>query len=113
MVVTNNYDAINRLGQALGFTGRTGREDKLAVGQRVADDDAASLSISAKARQAQEKDILAVAEENILASESSFMDIARADEMIRQANSNILYQADDAVKAQSAQDAGTVMGLLQ
>lgn len=66
---------------------------------------AAELKLSNQVKQ--------IAEENILASESDVMDVARADDMIREANKNILNQAQDAVKVQSGQSVATVMELLK
>lgn len=66
---------------------------------------AAELTLTNRIRQ--------IAEENVLASESDVMDVARADDMIREANKNILNQAQDAVKVQSGQSVATVMELLK
>lgn len=116
MVVANNLDAINKLGQLMTSGNTSKKENKLAVGQKkVASDDAASLTLTENLRQkmkvAQGADDIVT--ENILASESNYMDITKADEMIRQANSKILDQADDAMKVQADQSTISVMELLR
>jgi len=113
MVVTSNLDTISKLGQMMAATdSKTAKENKLATGQKVVNDAAASLSISDHLKQKLKAEA-DVAAENLLSSESDVMDIARADEMIRQANSNILNQADDAVKVQSGQNAAATIELLR
>lgn len=66
---------------------------------------AAELTLSNRIKQ--------IAEENIQSSESGIMDVFKAEEMIRQANQNILNQADDAVKVQSRQTAAVAIELLK
>lgn len=114
MVVTNSLDTMNKLSQMMTVTdSKAMKENKLATGRKVVNDDAASLSISSQLRQKMKAEAEAdVAAENLLSSESSVMDIAKADEMIRQANTNILNQADDAVKVQSGQNAAVAIELL-
>lgn len=68
-------------------------------------DKAAELTLSGKLRQA--------AEENILSSQSNIFDVSKAEEMIRQANQNILTQADDALKVQSHQNVAVAIELLK
>lgn len=68
-------------------------------------DKAAELTLSGKLRQA--------AEENILSAQSDVLDVSKADEMIRQANRNILTQADDALKVQSHQSVAVAIELLK
>lgn len=114
MVVTNNYDAISKLGLMMTGGNKVGKENKLATGQKVLSDDAASLTISdrIKNKMKTEQEAEDIAAENMRASESNVIDIAKADEMIRQANKNILDQADDAVKVQSGQSTDAVKALL-
>lgn len=66
---------------------------------------AAELTLSGYTKQA--------ALENEMSAESNVFDVSKADEMIRQANRNILNQADDALKVQSGQTIATVVELLK
>lgn len=66
---------------------------------------AAELTLSARTKQ--------IAEENALSAESAMFDVSKAEEMIRQANQNILNQADDAVKVQSGQSVAVAIELLK
>lgn len=83
------------------------KENRLATGQKVSDpssDTAASLQIKSRASEA--------ALENINAASSAAGDVARAEEMIREANRRILEQSDDSVLAQANQSTDAVTKLL-
>lgn len=83
------------------------KENKLATGQKVsgsASDAAASLQIKSRANEA--------ALENINAASSAVEDVARAEEMIREANRRILEQSGDSVLAQANQSTDAVTKLL-
>lgn len=82
------------------------KENKLATGQKVAESssDAASLQIKSKASES--------ALENVNAASSTVSDVAKAEEMIREANRRILAKSDDSVLAQSNQSTETVTKLL-
>ncbi len=83
------------------------KENKLATGQKVSDsssDAAASLQIKSRMNEA--------ALENINAAASAVGDVARAEEMISEANRRILEQSDDSVLAQANQSTDAVTKLL-
>lgn len=86
-----------------------GREKKLATGKKVAEQpsDAATLQINSKTSEVTESAL-----ENINAASSLAADVARADEMIREANRRILESADDSVLAQANQTTAVVTNLL-
>lgn len=87
----------------------TERENKLATGQKVSElsSDAASLQIKSKAGESAE-----AALENIRAAASAVADVAKAEEMIREANRRILEQSGDSVLAQANQSTDAVTKLL-
>lgn len=60
-----------------------------------------------------DKEIEDIINENILSASSSFMDISKAEDMIRKANMNILNNSGDAVMSQSKQSASMAMELLK
>lgn len=83
------------------------KENRLATGQKVSGsvtDAAASLQIKSRTNEA--------ALENINAASSAVEDVARAEEMIREANRRILEQSDDSVLAQANQSTDAVTKLL-
>lgn len=83
------------------------KENKLATGQKVSDsssDAAVSLQIKSRVNEA--------ALENINAASSAVEDVARAEEMISEANRRILEQSDDSVLAQANQSTDAVSKLL-
>ena len=85
------------------------KENKLATGKKLSglSSDAASLQINAKAG-----DVADSALENINAASSAVGDVAKAEEMIREANRRILEQSDDSVLAQANQSTDAVSMLL-
>lgn len=85
------------------------KENKLATGQKVSEpsSDAASLQIKSKASETVE-----AALENVNAASSAVEDVAKAEEMIREANRRILEQSDDSVLAQANQSTDAVSKLL-
>ena len=82
------------------------KENRLATGQKVSEpsSDAASLQIKSRMNEA--------ALENINAAASAVGDVARAEEMISEANRRILEQSDDSVLAQANQSTDAVSKLL-
>lgn len=81
--------------------------DKLSSGYKVnRNDDAVSLKITSKFASEN-------VSENSEASMSSIHDIDKVDEMIANAQKNILANADDAVAAQANQGAAGVISLVQ
>lgn len=87
------------------------KEEKLAVGRKLsgqANDDAVALSITAKPA-----DVSEAALENANSAASAITDIAKAEEMIREANRRILDQAGDAVLAQANQTVPATSELLK
>lgn len=70
-----------------------------------------TLTIGSKMRT--DKEIEDIINENILSASSSFMDIAKAEDMIKNANMNILNNSDDAVMSQSKQSVSMIMELLK
>lgn len=102
MLVKNNLDATNTA--YLKQTQTANEKKNISSGQQLQKEQtAAELKLSSKLKQkiGEDEKIRAVAEENILSAESDAWDVAKADEMIRQANKNILAHADDAIKVQS------------
>lgn len=85
------------------------KENKLATGQKVTEpsSDAASLQIKSKTSESAE-----AALENLNAVSSAVEDIAKAEEMIREANRRILEQSGDSVLAQANQSTAAVTKLL-
>lgn len=85
------------------------KESKLATGKKVAEpsSDAVSLQIKSKA-----SDTTEAAYENVNAVASAAGDIAKAEEMIREANRRILEQSNDSVLAQANQSTDAVTKLL-
>lgn len=104
MLVRNNLEAVNT---AYAKQSQPVNEKKeTSQGQKAQEPEkAAELTLSSRIKQ--------IAEENILSAESDVLDVSRAEEMIRQANRNILNQADDAVKVQSGQTVEKAMELLK
>ncbi|MDE7274834.1 MAG: hypothetical protein K2N95_17625 [Lachnospiraceae bacterium] len=84
------------------------KESRLASGKKLSAtaEDAASLQIKSKAGETES------AIENINAASSAVEDIAKAEEMIREANRRILAQSDDSVLAQANQTTDAVTKLL-
>lgn len=88
----------------------------ISSGQKLQEtESAAELTISKNMQQKayESGSTVDIVKENILSAQSSTFDVTKADEMIREANQNILKQADDAVKVQSGQTAEAVMELLK
>lgn len=87
------------------------KENRLATGQKASEstyDDAAALRISTKPSDAEE-----AVNENAKAAASTFTDVFKAEEMIREANKRIMEQTDDAVLAQANQLATVATELLK
>lgn len=84
------------------------KESKLATGKKLSEisEDAASLQIKSKATDTES------AIENANAVSSAVEDIAKAEEMIREANRRILEKSDDSVLAQANQTTDAVSKLL-
>lgn len=102
------YGALRRANEA-NVAKASAKENKLATGQKMseASSDAVSLQIKSKA-----SDVSDAALENINAASSAVEDVAKADEMIREANRRILQNADDSVLAQANQTTAVVSNLL-
>ena len=85
------------------------KESRLATGKKLSalSSDAASLQIKSKTGEVPD-----AALENINAASSLAADVAKAEEMIREANRRILAQSDDSVLAQANQSSDAVTKLL-
>lgn len=106
MLVKNSMETAVNAAYAKQAQPAAGKKNTLAQEEKAQKPEkAAELTLSAKLRQ--------VAEENILSAQSSVLDVSKAEEMIRQANQNILNQADDALKVQSGQTAAAAIELLK
>lgn len=86
----------------------SGKEKKLATGQKMSDNSADAVSLQIKSKG----NITESALENINAASSLAADVAKAEEMIREANRRILENADDSVLAQANQTTAVVTNLL-
>ncbi len=84
------------------------KEDKLATGQKMTEQPAEAASLELTARGTVTEATL----ENMNAAASLAADVARADEMIWEANRRILEGADDSVLAQANQQTAVVSKLL-
>lgn len=87
------------------------KEGKLALGRKVAEeekDDAVALRISARP-----VDVSETALENANSAASAITDIAKAEEMIREANRRILDNAGDSVLSQANQTVPVTSELLR
>ena len=86
------------------------KESRLATGKKLSalSSDAASLQIKSKTGEVPD-----AALENINAASSLAADVAKAEEMIREANRRILAQSDDSVLAQANDLPQQVLQLLQ
>ena len=84
------------------------RENKLATGQKVSEPSSDAASLQIKSRTSESAEVL----ENINAASSAVGDVARAEEMIREANRRILEQSGDSVLAQANQSTDAVTKLL-
>lgn len=87
------------------------KDGRLATGQKITDtenNDAVSLKITVKPGDTAE-----AALENIMAASSSITDVAKAEEMIREANRRILEQAGDSVLTQANQTVEVTSELLK
>lgn len=104
MLVKNHLETGNA-DYARQVTSVNERKEVLSEQKAQEPEKAAELSLSGYTRQA--------AQENELSSESDILDVSKADEMIRQANLNILNQADDALKVQSGQTVAMAIELLK
>lgn len=102
------YGALRRANEA-NVANAKAKENKLATGQKMSEtsSDAVSLQIQSKAGDVSESAL-----ENINAASSAAADVAKADEMIREANRRILENADDSVLAQANQTTAVVSNLL-
>lgn len=98
-------------------TSQTVKDKKsISSGQKLQETEkAAELTISENLKQkiGEGGNTKEIAEENILSAQSDVLDVIKADEMIQQANRNILNQADDAIKVQSGQTAAVAIELLK
>lgn len=79
----------------------------------INNDSTVEVSISTQQKGILSDEELQCAIENVLASQSSIMDVTQAAEMIAQANRNILEHADEAVLAQANQTKPMVAELTQ
>lgn len=114
MLVRNNLESSNTTYLKQSQTARD-KNDLLSGQQLQETQTAAELTISKKLQQKIEEKESAndVAAENALSAQSDAWDVAKAEEMIRQANRNILNHASDAVIAQSGQTAEVAIELLK
>lgn len=85
------------------------KENKLATGKKLAEQSSDAVSLQIKSKTS---DVSESALENINAASSAAQDVAKADEMIREANRRILENADDSVLAQANQTTAVVSNLL-
>lgn len=105
-----NYDSkITNEAYAAKANASAAKENKLATGQKVAEQssDAASLQIKSRV-----SDTAEAALENAKAAASAVADVAKAEAMIREANRRILEHSDDSVLAQANQSTDAVTKLL-
>lgn len=109
MEIKSSFTYDSRIANDAYVAKASAKENKLATGQKVSEpsSDAASLQIKSKAGEPAE-----AALENINAVSSAVEDIAKAEEMIREANRRILEQSDDSVLAQANQSTAAVTKLL-
>ena len=106
MLVKNSMETTVNAAYTKQAASTVDKKDNLEEKTRAQETEkAAELTLSGKLKQ--------VAEENALSAESSITDVSKAEEMIRQANQNILNQADDAIKVQSRQTAAVAIELLK
>ena len=101
--------AVNEAYTAKASAAAAAKESKLATGKKLSalSSDAASLQIKSKTGE-----VADAALENINAASSLAADVAKAEEMIREANRRILAQSDDSVLAQANQTSDAVTKLL-
>lgn len=104
MIVRNHLETGNAAYDKQ-ITSVSERKEALSEQKANEPDKAAELTLSGYTKQA--------AQENGLSAESDIFDVSKADEMIRQANLNILNQADDAFKVQSGQTIAKAIELLK
>lgn len=104
MLVRNNLENVNTT-YANQAQLANDKKDIMAKQKMQESEQAAELTLSGRAKQ--------VAEENAKSAESDIFDVSKAEEMIRQANQNILNQADDAIKVQSGQSVAVAIELLK
>lgn len=115
MLVRNGLESTN-LGNLKPANTAKENNKSISSGQKLQENEnAAELTISNKLQynNYQNGNVADAANENILSAQSSIYDVEKAEEMIREANQNILNQADDAVKVQSGQNVQAVMELLK
>ena len=100
------YSKVTNESYAAKANAAASKENKLATGQKVSESssDAASLQIKSKTSES--------ALENVNAASSAVGDVAKAEEMIREANRRILAKSDDSVLAQANQSTDSVSKLL-
>lgn len=114
MLVRNNLQTANTA--YLNQSQTVKEKESISSGQKLQEaEKAAELTISEKLKQkiGEGGNTKEIAEENILSAQSDVLDVIKADEMIQQANRNILNQADDAIKVQSGQTAAVAIELLK
>ena len=104
MLVRNNLENVNTA-YAKQTQPANDKKDALSKQKAQEPEQAAELTLSGRVTQ--------VAEENTMSSKSDIFDVFKAEEMIRQANQNILNQAEDAVKVQSGQSVAMAIELLK
>lgn len=104
MLVRNNLETVNTA-YAKQTQPANDKKDAAPKQNIQESEQAAELTLSARVAQ--------IAEENATSAESDTIDVSRADEMIRQANQNILNQAEDAIKVQSGQSVAVAIELLK
>lgn len=115
MLVRNSLETAN-LGNLKPAKTTNENNKSISSGQKLQENEnAAELTISKNIQynNYQNGNVADAANENILSAQSSIYDVEKAEEMIREANQNILNQADDAVKVQSGQNVQAVMELLK
>lgn len=104
MLVRNNLENVNTA-YARQTQPANDKKELMSEQKTQESEQAAELTLSGRMKQ--------IAEENAMSAESDIVDVSKADEMIRQANQNILNQADDAFKVQSGQSVAVAIELLK
>lgn len=111
MDIKSHVNVESKVTNELYATKQRAKDDRLVTGQKLTEqenNDAVSLQITSKSGETSE-----AALENILSASSSITDVAKADDMIREANRRILEQADASVLAQANQTLEVASDLLK
>lgn len=103
MLVTNNMEVTNKPMAAMPKDDNGARVQEQTAAQTADQEIEVAISAANINSSILTEDELNSALENVLASQSSVMDVEQADSMIREALGNIYTNADDSVLAQANQ----------